>query len=336
MKKILVFMLVMSIMIAGCGLNDKGDFLDNGDNNSKQAMDSDVAAIINGEEISQEYLDKQYDVISQRFEMYGMQISKMQVLEEAIIPQVILVQEAKKEKIKVTNKEVNEYVDNSMKQITESLSEEELQAELDNLGITLEDLEQDNKDAYRIQLYIQRLLNETIWSDIGVDEDEARDYYDNNPEQFDMGEQVRASHILVNTSDEADDILEALDDDEIFEDLAMEFSLDPGSAANGGDLGYFSKGMMVPEFEETAFSADVGSISEPVKTDYGYHIIKVTAKKASGKIKFDDVKDQIVEQLFAAKKQAAEETYVSQLTSDVEIEIFIEDDTPETEEITLE
>ena len=93
-----------------------------------------------------------------------------------------------------------------------------------------------------------------------------------------MTTQVRASHILVKTEDDANRILKRLSDGEEFQKLARRFSSCP-SGKNGVDLGWFGKGQMVPEFEDAAFAADAGKVVGPVKTQFGYHVIRVTGKK---------------------------------------------------------
>jgi peptidyl-prolyl cis-trans isomerase C len=90
--------------------------------------------------------------------------------------------------------------------------------------------------------------------------------------------QVKASHILVSSADEAERILREIGSGKSFEEMARKYSSCP-SGANGGDLGFFSKGQMVKEFEDAAFSLPVGKVSAPVKTEFGYHLIKVTGKK---------------------------------------------------------
>ncbi len=93
-----------------------------------------------------------------------------------------------------------------------------------------------------------------------------------------MSEFVKASHILVNTEEEALKIKEEIDNGKDFAQAAMETSLCP-SGENGGDLGYFSKGQMVKEFEDAVFSMDIGEVSNPIKTQFGYHLIYLTDKK---------------------------------------------------------
>lgn len=105
----------------------------------------------------------------------------------------------------------------------------------------------------------------------------AKDLYRNESRVF-MTNQVRASHLLVNTKEEAIRVKEEILAGKPFQDAAAEYSKCP-SGANGGDLGFFGKGQMVPEFEQAAFTLPVGEVSEPVQTQFGWHLIIVTEKK---------------------------------------------------------
>ncbi|NLT48886.1 MAG: hypothetical protein GXX92_10805 [Clostridiales bacterium] len=124
-----------------------------------------------------------------------------------------------------------------------------------------------------------------------VTEEDAKAYFDENPDQFVIDE-VTASHILVKEEKLAKEILEKLKDGEDFAELAKEYSID-GSAAQGGALGTFGRGAMVPEFEEAAFALKPGEISDLVQSQFGYHIIKVTDKE-QGNESFADEKDNII------------------------------------------
>ena len=320
-KILAIFLILMaSLALAGCSTKDlTGRFVE-----ETEGKDNSAAALVNGEEINMEYMERQYKIISVNYEMYGMALSKMQLLENALIPQMILVQEAKKEGIEVTDDEVTEFVDTEMAKIMESMPEEQLLAQLDSMGITLEELKSDNAAAYQTQLYIQRLLEQSVWVGIEVSDKETKDYYDNNINQFKSGEQVKASHILIETEAEAENILKQLKAGADFEELAKKHSTCP-SSAEGGDLGYFEHGSMVPEFEEAAFAMKVGEISDVVETQFGYHIIKITAKKDGSTVGFDEVKDELTQQLITEKRRAAEDTYINQLKDKAEIEILFEE-----------
>lgn len=322
LTKILAIFLILiaSLALAGCSAQDlTGKFVE-----ETEGKDNSVAALVNGEEIHMDYMERQYQIISVNYQMYGMELSKMQLLENALIPQMVLVQEAKKEGIEVTDEEVTEFVDSEMAKIMESMPEEQLLAQLNSMGVTLEDLKSDNEVAYRTQLYIQRLLEKSVWSGIEVSDKEVQDYYDNNIVQFKTEEQVKASHILVETESEAEKILSQLKSGSDFEELAQEHSTCP-SSAEGGDLGYFAHGSMVLEFEEVAFALKVGEISEVVGTQFGYHIIQMTAKKEGGTAGFDEVKDELTQQLMTGKQRSAEEVYINQLKSKAEIKILFEE-----------
>jgi peptidyl-prolyl cis-trans isomerase C len=119
-----------------------------------------------------------------------------------------------------------------------------------------------------------------------------RRVYDDAKQQMSTDQEVRARHILVPSEDEAKAVLTELKKGGDFAELAKQKSKDPG-AAEGGDLGYFTKDQMVPEFAETAFKLDKGQLSEPVKTDFGWHIIKVEDKRNRPVPEFDQVKGQI-------------------------------------------
>lgn len=125
-----------------------------------------------------------------------------------------------------------------------------------------------------------------------VTEEEIRKVYDEESVKLQQTERVRARHILVGTEQEAKDILDRLAKGEKFEDLAKQFSLD-GSKEYGGDLGYFTQPEMVPEFSKAAFALKVGETSQPIKTDFGWHIIRLEDRKQGAAQPYDQVKSAI-------------------------------------------
>ncbi|WP_439271200.1 peptidylprolyl isomerase [Pseudochrobactrum sp. HB0163] len=148
----------------------------------------------------------------------------------------------------------------------------------------------------RIEFLKDRALHNEYFQKEVVDkitEEQVRARYDKEIAAMPAKNEVRARHILVKTEDEAKAIIKKLEGGAKFEDLAKENSTD-GSAAQGGDLGYFGEGMMVPEFEKAAFALDVGAFTkEPVKSQFGYHIIKLEDKRQQQPPAFDQVKDQV-------------------------------------------
>ncbi|WOC16600.1 peptidylprolyl isomerase [Pseudochrobactrum sp. MP213Fo] len=157
-------------------------------------------------------------------------------------------------------------------------------------------LDDDAAFKQRLEFLKDRALHNEYFQTAIVDkitDAEVRARYDTEIAAMPAKNEVRARHILVKTEDEAKAIIKKLEGGAKFEDLAKESSTD-GSAAQGGDLGYFGEGMMVPEFEKAAFALDVGGYTkEPVKSQFGYHVIKVEDKRQQQPPAFDQVKDQV-------------------------------------------
>ena len=148
---------------------------------------------------------------------------------------------------------------------------------------------------------------------ISVTDDEVKAEYDNNPDKFRTGESVDASHILVDSEEKANELLEKINANEIsFEDCARQNSSCP-SSANGGSLGEFTRGQMVPEFDNACFTMNVGEISGPVKTQFGYHLIKLNSKNEPKTLSFDEVKDGLKQQMIGEKRQNAYQSKINQL-----------------------
>ena len=166
----------------------------------------------------------------------------------------------------------------------------------------------DFKDEYaKVQERVKKELAIQVWQKqqldkVNVSSKELKNYYDKNKEEFNEKETVHARHILVKTEDEANTIvkeLKPLKGDALkskFIELAKAKSTGP-SGPKGGDLGYFAQGQMVPEFNEKVFGMKVGTISAPVKTQFGYHVIYLEDKKAKKTLDFTEVKSFIEQRL---------------------------------------
>lgn len=164
------------------------------------------------------------------------------------------------------------------------------------------------------QYAISKELSEAV-----VTEEEAKKFYSDNMTMFIEDTSIRASHILVSDIDTAEEVAKKLKNGADFGEVAAEYSSCP-SKANGGDLGFFTKGRMVPEFEEAAFSLEVGQVSEPVKTQFGYHIIKVEEKKAPQMKTFEEAKDVIVSNLTNYKQNSIYNNLVNGLKEQYGVE----------------
>ncbi|TWG29589.1 foldase protein PrsA [Geobacillus sp. C56-T2] len=175
-------------------------------------------------------------------------------------------------------------------------------------------VQQNGEKVIREMVKLDLLRAKAAVADVKVTEKELKDYYNNYKPK------IRASHILVKDEKTAKEVKAKLDKGEDFAKLAKEYSQDPGSASNGGDLGWFGPGKMVKEFEEAAYKLDVGEVSDPVKTDYGYHIIKVTDKEK--KKSFAEMKDEIAFEVKRSKLDPSTmQSKVDELVKEADVEI---------------
>lgn len=168
-------------------------------------------------------------------------------------------------------------------------------------------------EEFKKMTLLSLVLKKEIEEKVQVSDEDAKDFYNKNQDKFKKGEEVKASHILVDTEKEAKDILARLKKGGDFSKLAMALSKDKGSAAKGGDLGFFTRGRMVPEFEEAVFSLKPGDISAPLKTQFGYHVIKVIERKEGAMVPFEEAKETVKRQLISEKQKSAFDAYVEGL-----------------------
>ncbi|MBS7527253.1 peptidylprolyl isomerase [Fusibacter paucivorans] len=218
-----------------------------------------------------------------------------------------------------------EEVTKNLEDLNASLSEDaDTKALYESIGVD-DTFLKDQVEGGLVRAEFSRLINESI----DADSDNLDAMYEN------YAVQVSASHILVDDDLTAQLVEEKLKTGEEFGDLAKEYSTDPGSASEGGSLGYFARGVMVPEFEDVAFNLPIGEVSDPVQSDYGYHIIKVDDIKTvnsmiadgEGEDVVNTYKDQIKSDLFddyyankmdELKASATIETFMDKVKSETE------------------
>ncbi len=215
---------------------------------------------------------------------------------EQMVERKILIQEARRLGIKVSQEELNQ----AISEVKKDYPGEGFGEKLGLKGITLED--------WNIRLE-ERLLAEKMIRNARhfsgeISEKEALQYYENHPPLFQLKEKVRARQIVVADGEEAIQILKRLKKGESFEKLAAEKSLGP-EKANGGDLGYFSPGERPVEFDHV-FSMEIGTLSEVIKSPYGYHIFRLDEKREPRQILFEEAKSGILKEL---RQQKEEEEY---------------------------
>lgn len=162
------------------------------------------------------------------------------------------------------------------------------------------------------ELLAQMVMSKTL-SEVNATEEDALAYYNSNKEMFVEPANVSAKHILVDSEESCKAIREKIASGELtFEEAANQYSSCP-SKEQGGNLGAFSKGMMVPEFEAAAFELPIGEISEPVQTQFGYHLIKVEAKNEGSTQPFEDVKEMVIKQLLQQNQEKRYLEFVTEL-----------------------
>lgn len=279
-----------------------------------------VLAQVNGEQIKLEELDAEVAKLPAIYSQMSDKLTlKKTVLEQMIIKR-LLMQEAKKLNIEVSDDEVKLKVKDVYEKF--SLTEEQFLEKLGEQNIKYEDLVNDYKEQMLLNKLIETVLVKEKPTDVQITE-----FYDKNKETL---ETVKASHILVcftgatkctqtRTEQEALTLIkEALakaNSGEDFDALAKEYSDDP-SGKTSASLGWFNKGAMVPEFEKVAFETQAGKITQPVKTSFGYHIIKVEEKKTT----LEELKEDISTQITNEEVQSKIGTYIDSLKKESKIE----------------
>lgn len=200
------------------------------------------------------------------------------------------------------------------KKFLEELEKKELiYQKAQKMGLNRDKEYLDSVEEFKKMTLVSLILKKEVEEKSMVDDAEVRKFYDENQDKFTIGTQVRGSHILVDTEDEAKEIFENIKKGEDFAELAKTFSKDKGSAVKGGDLGYFTRGRMVPEFEKALFSLKPGEVSAPVKTRFGYHVIKLTDIKEGEHASFEQSEDSIRKQLIMQKRKGLFESYIEKL-----------------------
>jgi peptidyl-prolyl cis-trans isomerase C len=291
----------------------------------------DVVARVNGEAISKADFDRAVQNLEARAGGPIPPEQRDQVLRgvlDQIVSYTVLVQEGRARNVTVPDTDVDARITQIRGQFP---SEDEFTKMLAERKMTLDQVKSD----VRRDLSITKLIDAEIAAKIAVTPEQVNDFYAKNPDQFKQGESVRASHILISVPKGADaaaktaartkaeTVLKDAKAGKDFAALAKEHSADPGSAANGGDLGFFQQGQMVGPFNDAAFTLAPGTISDLVETEFGFHIIKVIEKKEGRTIPLDEVKPQVEQYLERLNRQQQTDAFVNGLKAKGKIEILI-------------
>lgn len=299
-----------------------------------------VAITVNGVEVTEGQLEERTQRIMQRAskQMPPMFVNQMKGkfrkdAVEAIVAEQIIDQQIQAANITVTEEQVVAEIEKMGASQSPPLAVGDIKALIEAQGLSFDDWKKQMQ--FEKQLAFKELLKGQGFDDISVSDEQAQEHYDKNKKQFETPEQVKASHILIKpdtTSDpnvkpeqakavakaKAEALLVKVRAGEDFAALAKESSSCP-SSAQGGDLGFFGKRQMVPEFETAAFAMKPGQVSELVETQYGYHIIKLTDRKEASVIAFEEAKDNIVQILTQQQQSEIAVKYIDSLKAKADI-----------------
>jgi len=292
-----------------------------------QAGGSDsVIVTVNGEPVYTSEIGLAVGGVQREAQQRGQQLTQEQATQMAaqrVIDAKLLAQEARKVGVTPDTAKVAESMAALEKQAG---GPDKLASMLAQGGFTV--------DRYRQMMtemsLVNRFIEEKVMSGITVSEAEAKKFYDENPRFFERPEEVHARHIIVRVPQDAtpevkaeakkkiEGIQKRAASGEDFARLAQETSEGP-SAKDGGDLGFFSRDRMVPEFADVAFAMKPGEVSGVVETKFGYHVIKVEEVKPAGTVSFDEVKDRIADSLKQQRMGAELDTILEKLRADAKI-----------------
>ncbi|MGE5199419.1 MAG: peptidylprolyl isomerase [Rhodospirillaceae bacterium] len=291
----------------------------------------DVVARVNGEDVKKAELDMAIRSLEDRARS-AVPPEQRDAVYRQVLDRIIgfhlLVQEAKARKVVAPPWEVDSQLEQIKKQFP---SEDAFKQMLQTRGVTVEQLRADTAQTIAVNVMLKTELEPKIT----VTDAESKKFYEENRPRFRQEDSVHASHILIRTPEQADaaakakaksqaeDLLAQLKKGADFAGLAKQFSQDPGSAPNGGDLGFFSKGQMVPAFEQAAFALKPGETSGVVETPFGYHIIRVSEAKAGRDLGYDEVKAQIDDYLKQQLRDRKSQEFVDQLKARGKVQLFI-------------
>ncbi|MFH1867723.1 MAG: peptidylprolyl isomerase [Candidatus Omnitrophota bacterium] len=241
-----------------------------------------AVAVVNGKEITMLMLDEKIENLPDQYKVFASQ-HKKEVVDEMVV-EYLLYEEAKRRKIG-RDPDVIDLIDEASKKII-----------------------------------ISRMIDDEMKKTDPISEDEIAAYYEENKDRYMNPEVVRASHILTGTEEEAAEAMQALSTGMDFEEVAKKFSNDL-TKDRGGDLGYFKKGQMIPEFEKVVFSLEVGDVSDVVKTRFGYHIIKLTDYKKATYREYEEIKEAIAAILIRERQEGKFKDLTESLKSRAKVEI---------------
>lgn len=315
-KQLLALSLAALLALSACG-KDKSADSEAGTEEAAPAvvqLKEGVLALVNDKEIKREDYNNALEV---QAKLYAFQMGIGESITNQLVNQEILKADLDKNKVTISDEEKTAAVDEYKAYFGDETAYENF---LKSAGLKKENFEKLIKDDVIYAKHKEWYQMNHVPSDETI-----QSYYEANKDNLAT---VNADHILVATEEEAKAVKARLDAGEDFAKLAAEVSTDSSNAANGGSLGDFGRHAMVEEFDKAVFSMEVGQISQPIKTEYGWHIIKLNAKQD----KLEDVKETIISSLIDEEYNA----YVDQLVASAVIQIDGQPLPQETPELEME
>lgn len=272
------------LFLAGCN-----------DNEEQSSDNTETVVQVNDTEITEE------EFTGELKNTYGSQVLNDMVQSALINEQA--------EEMDITEEQLDEELADFKEQVGVQEDEELLTLMESQLGVQIESIDEFKEDYLKPQVVVYELAE----ADVDVTEEDKEAYFEENQEDL---ESANARHILVEDEETAEEAVSRLDDGESFEDVAADMSTDPGSAEQGGDLGFFNRGQMVPEFDEAVFSMEEGEVSEPIESEFGFHIIELIEVRDT----YEELEGDVEEAL--RQEQRLDETEVMQnLMEDADINV---------------
>jgi peptidyl-prolyl cis-trans isomerase C len=293
-----------------------------------------VVARIGSHEVKRKELDLAVQTVETRLAQGGRSFPQQQipVLEHQIIDDMINHELILQEGLAHVPPDVDAKVQQQLDRVKSQLGGEEgLTKALQEAGVTPDEYAKRTRE----NVIIQETMRSVFDREIKVTPEEIKAYYDSNREKMKQPEAVRASHILIRMSPDASEETKAaklaqieaarslIKGGEKFADIARKVSEDPGSASNSGDLGFFTRGQMVPQFEAVAFSLRTNELSDVVTTQYGYHLLMVTDRKPEREATLDEVKGDIEKFLRSTKSTEVAQQHIKGLRDKTKVEVFL-------------
>lgn len=265
-------------------------------------QDDRVAAVVNGDPIMK---DEVFDM------MYAQ--GGREILDQLITRQLII-QEGGRLGITVSEEDLDAEID---KVIEEGFmgSEEDFLMILEQYGMSIE--------VFREDARLNMLAREIAMEQADLTEEDGRAFFEEQRHLYEQQLEVEARHILVETEDEAEEVAALLDEGEDFAELAAEYSTDQSNKDDGGYLGFFGQGVMAGPFDEAAFALEIGGLSDPVETEFGYHIIEVLDRREYEEVAYEDVSEQVMETLANEQVSIVLNELIPQLYEEADIEYLL-------------